>query len=49
MRLHYNCLLVDSLAEVQDVAIRWLWSCNHERPNMGPGGITPKQKLAVVA
>jgi len=34
---------------VQDYATRWLWTCNHERPNMGLGGITLTQKLAMVA
>jgi putative transposase len=41
--------LFDSLQEVQEFATRWLWHYNHERPNMGLGGITPKQKLALVA
>lgn len=41
--------LFDSTEEVQDYATRWLWHYNHERPNMGLGGITPKQKLAMVA
>ena len=41
--------LFDRIAEVQDFATRWLWTYNHERPNMGLGGITPKQKLALVA
>jgi len=26
-----------------------LWTYNHERPNMGLGGITPIQKMAMVA
>lgn len=39
--------LFDGLEEVQDFATRWLWQYNHERPNMGLGGITPKQKLAL--
>jgi len=43
---HY---LFDSVCEVQDYATRWLWSYNHERPNMALGGITPKQKLAMAA
>lgn len=38
--------LFDSTEEVQDYATRWLWHYNHERPNMGLGGITPQQKLA---
>lgn len=41
--------LFDTLEEVQEYATRWLWHYNHERPNMGLGGITPKQKLALVA
>jgi len=35
------------LAEVQEQATRWLWHYNNERPNIGLGGITPRQKLAV--
>jgi len=41
--------LFESIEEVQDYATRWLWTYNHERPNMGLGGITPVQKLAMVA
>ena len=41
--------LFESIAEVQDFATKWLWHYNHERPNMGIGGITPKQKLAMLA
>jgi putative transposase len=43
---HY---LFDSIEEVQEFATRWLWTYNHERPNMALGGITPKQKLALAA
>jgi putative transposase len=43
---HY---LFDSIEEVQEFATRWLWTYNHERPNMAIGGITPKQKLASAA
>jgi putative transposase len=43
---HY---LFDSIEEVQQYATRWLWTYNHERPNMAIGGITPKQKLALAA
>ena len=39
----------DSVEQVQEYATRWLWTYNHERPNMGIGGITPKQKLAMAA
>jgi len=33
------------LAEVQDFATKWMWSYNHDRPNMALGGFTPKQRL----
>jgi putative transposase len=41
--------LFASIAEVQEFATCWLWTYNHERPNMALGGITPKQKLALPA
>jgi len=41
--------LFESIAQVQEFATRWLWTYNNERPNMALGGITPKQKLALVA
>lgn len=41
--------LFDSIDEVQDSATRWLWTYNHERPNMALGGITPMQRLALAA
>src|SRR5690554_2902104 len=41
--------LFESTEEVQDYATCWLWHYNHERPNMGLGGITPQQKLAMMA
>ncbi len=41
---HY---LFETIAEVQDYATNWMWTYNHERPNMALGGITPKQKLAM--
>jgi putative transposase len=41
--------LFDSVAEVQDYATRWLWTYHNERPFMGLGGITPKQKFALAA
>ena len=41
--------LFDSIEQVQDNATRWLWTYNHERPNMALGGITPMQKLALAA
>lgn len=44
-----NQHLFTSIAEVQEHATQWLWIYNNERPNMALGGITPKQKLALVA
>ena len=41
-----NQTLFNNIAEVQDAATRWLWTYNHERPNMALGGMTPMQKLA---
>lgn len=41
--------LFETLDEIQDFATSWLWTYNHDRPNMGLGGITPKQKLALAA
>jgi putative transposase len=40
--------LFDSISAVQDYATKWLWTYNHERPNMALGGITPMQKLSLV-
>ncbi|MFY3769829.1 IS3 family transposase [Providencia manganoxydans] len=40
---HY---LYRDIQELQDKATQWLWTYNHERPNMGLGGITPIQKLS---
>lgn len=42
-------ILFHSIEQVQDHATRWLWTYNHERPNMALGGITPMQKLALAA
>ena len=41
--------IFDSIQEVQDIATNWLWTYNHDRPNMGIGGITPAQKLKMAA
>lgn len=38
-----------NLDEVRDYATQWMWRYNHERPNMGLGGISPKQRLAMAA
>ena len=43
-----NQYLFESIAEVQEYATQWMWHYNHERPNMGLGGITPKQKLKLL-
>ena len=37
------------LEEVQLFATNWMWSYNHDRPNMALGGFTPKQHLAMAA
>ena len=42
---HY---LFESIEEVQNYATDWMWIYNHERPNMALGGITPKQKSALL-
>ena len=44
-----NQYLFESIQEVQEFATKWLWVYNNERPNTAIGGITPKQKLALVA
>ena len=44
-----NQYIFDSISTVQDFATSWLWTYNNERPNMGLGGITPKQKLELAA
>jgi len=41
--------LFDPIEAVQDSATRWIWTYNHERPNMALGGITPMQWLALTA
>ena len=41
--------LFETIDEVREFATRWLWSYNHERPNMALGGITPMQRLALAA
>jgi putative transposase len=35
--------------EAQDFAAKWVWTYNNDRPNKGIGGITPAQKLKMVA
>lgn len=41
--------LFQAIEQVQEVATRWLWTYNNERPNMALGGITPMQKPALAA
>ncbi|MBS4710295.1 hypothetical protein J4G57_20835, partial [Aeromonas caviae] len=35
--------------ELQTFATNWLWTYNHERPNIAPGGYMPKQHPAQAA
>ena len=44
-----NQYIIESIEEAQDHATQWLWTYNHDRPNMGIGGITPAQKLKMAA
>lgn len=41
--------LFETIEEVQDIATEWLWTYNHERPNMAIGGMPPAQKLRLAA
>ena len=41
-----NQYIFETIDQVQEAATAWLWTYNHERPNMAIGGITPIQKLA---
>lgn len=38
-----------TIEEAQEIATDWLWTYNHDRPNMGLGGMTPAQKLKLAA
>lgn len=44
-----NQHLFSTIEEVQDMATKWLWSYNNERPNSAIGGIPPRKKLKLVA
>jgi putative transposase len=44
-----NQYLFETIGEVQEFATKWLWTYNNRRPNMGLGGLTPAQKLAIAA
>jgi hypothetical protein len=39
--------LFDTLDKIQDFATRWLWTCNHDRPNIALGGIAPSPKFRI--
>ena len=41
--------IFETIDQVQQIATEWLWSYNHERPNMGNGGMSPAQKLRMAA
>jgi len=47
--IHLASFALSSFSVLQDYATRWLCTYNNERPNMGLGGITPMQKLAIAA
>ena len=41
--------IFETIEEAQDQATEWLWTYNHDRPNMAIGGITPAMKLKTAA
>jgi putative transposase len=41
--------LFETNEKAQQIATEWLWTYNHERPNMDIGGITPTQELQLAA
>ena len=41
--------IFESIAHAQETATQWLWRYNAERPNTAIGGMTPYQRLAMVA
>lgn len=44
-----NQYLFESIEEMQEIATRWLWTYNNERPNMAIGGIPPTWKKPLAA
>ena len=38
----------DNIKHAQDLATKWMWSYNNERPKSAIGGITPQMKLEAV-
>jgi putative transposase len=41
--------IFQSVAHAQETATQWLWRYNAQQPNTAIGGVTPYQKLAMVA
>ena len=41
--------IFENIEEVLQIATEWLWPNNHERPNMGNGGMTPVHKPKMAA
>lgn len=41
--------IFDSVQKLQDIASNWRWRYNHDRPDMGIGGIMPVQMLKLAA
>lgn len=41
--------MINNIQDAQDLATKWLWYYNNERPNMTIGGIKSIQKLALAA
>lgn len=41
--------LFETIEEAQKIATQWLWTYNHQRPNMAIGGIPPATKLKMAA
>jgi putative transposase len=46
-RLDQN--IFETIEEAQEQAARWLWTSNHDRPNMAINGTTAAMKLEMAA
>jgi putative transposase len=46
-RLDQN--IFETIEEAQEQAARWLWTSNHDRPNMAINGTTSAMKLEMAA
>lgn len=44
-----NQNIFETIEEAQQQATQWLWTYNHDRPNMATGGVTPAMKLKMAA